>query len=170
VQTSFSTSQPIINPGFLTTPIGQNQWTNIFTGFSDPTVKGKTQGFSEFVAVDLGVTNAQGLAQLQILHPVFPVNLFMGHDVGIVVQLTSVATGKPFPKGEVSMSVEMIADANGNPTQEIVFEKKNCFKQKDAPGRYEYDLPAAEYAAGTYLVTIYGNSFPAYQGQFKILR
>jgi uncharacterized repeat protein (TIGR03803 family)/YVTN family beta-propeller protein len=170
VQTSFSTSQPIINPGFLTTPIGQNQWTNIFTGFSDPTVKGKTQGFSEFVAVDLGVTDAQGLAQLQILHPVFPVNLFMGHDVGIVVQLTSVATGKPFPKGEVSMSVEMIADANGNPTQEIVFEKKNCFKQKDAPGRYEYDLPAAEYAAGTYLVTIYGNSFPAYQGQFKILR
>jgi YVTN family beta-propeller protein/uncharacterized repeat protein (TIGR03803 family) len=170
VQTSFSTSQPIINPGFLTTPIGQNQWTNIFTGFSDPRVKGKTQGFSEFVAVDLGVTNAQGLAQLQILHPVFPVNFFMGHDIGVLIRLTSVATGKPFLTGEVSMSVEMVADANGNPTQEIVFEKKNCFKQKDATGRYEYDLQAVEYAAGTYVVTIYGNSFAAYQGQFKILR
>ncbi len=54
VQTNFSTSQAIVNPGYLTTPIGENEWQNIFTGFSDPSVRGKTAGFSEFVAVALG--------------------------------------------------------------------------------------------------------------------
>ena len=29
VKTSFDTLQQIINPGFLTTPIGTNDWTNI---------------------------------------------------------------------------------------------------------------------------------------------
>jgi hypothetical protein len=53
VQTGFSTSQAITNAGYLTTPIGKNEWQNIFTGFSDPTVRGKTNVFSEFVAVDL---------------------------------------------------------------------------------------------------------------------
>jgi hypothetical protein len=32
-----------------------------------------------------------------------------------------------------------------------------------------FTLQAGNYAAGTYTVTIYGNAFPAYQGQFKIL-
>src|SRR6202022_1302738 len=70
VKTSFDTLQQIINPGFLTAPIGTNQWENIFTAFFlqrvDPTVKGHTSGFSEFFAVDLGATNAQGEGTLQI--------------------------------------------------------------------------------------------------------
>ena len=33
VKTSFDTLQPITNPGFLTTPIGTNDWTNIFDSF-----------------------------------------------------------------------------------------------------------------------------------------
>ena len=57
VKTSYDTLQQIIDPGFLTTPIGTNDWTNIFTAFYlqriDPTTKGRTSGFSEFVAVEI---------------------------------------------------------------------------------------------------------------------
>jgi hypothetical protein len=63
----------------------------------------------------------------------------------------------------------MVADAKGNPTQTVVFEKTVAFKEKK-PGKYERVLSAHKYAAGTYTMTIYGNDFPAYQGQFKILR
>jgi YVTN family beta-propeller protein len=170
VQTGFSTSQAIVNPGYLTTPIGQNQWQNIFTGFVDPTVKGRTKGFSEFVAVDLGTTNAQGLAQFKILHPVLPKNFLHGHEIPIAIRLTSVATGKPVTDAKVSMSVVMIADASGNPTQQVVFSKINAFKQTGPGGIYRLNLHAAKFALGTYNVTIYGNAFPAYQGQFKILK
>jgi YVTN family beta-propeller protein/probable HAF family extracellular repeat protein len=168
VQTGFTTSQAITNPGYLTTPIGQNQWTNIFTGFVDPTVKGKTQGFSEFVAVDLGATNPQGLAQFKILHPLFPRTYFRGRDIMLAIRLTSIANGESITDARVSISVVMIADAAGNPTQELVLSKTNVFKQTSPKGVYRYGLRATKYAAGTYSVTIYGNAFPAYQGQFTI--
>ena len=169
VQTGFSTSEAIINPGYLTTPIGENQWKNIFTGFSDPVVKGKTQGFSEFVAVDLGATNPQGLAQIEILHPVLPKKFLHVEKIPLVIRLTSVANGKPITDARASFSVVMIADAAGNPTQQVMVSKIDAFKQGE-PGVYKANLWAGAYAAGTYNVTIYGDAFPAYQGQFKILK
>jgi len=93
VQTGFSTSQAIVNPA--TSPLRSGKTNGkLFTGFVDPTVKGRTKGFSEFVAVDLGTTNAQGLAQFKILHPVLPKNFLHGHEIPIAIRLTSVATGK----------------------------------------------------------------------------
>jgi YVTN family beta-propeller protein len=169
VQTGFNTSQAIVNPGFLTTPIGQNQWQNIFTGFQDPTVKGKTTGFSEFVAVDLGATNPQGLANLKILYPQFPFTLHPGHSFPVGIQLTSVANGSPVTDAKASIAVTMVADGNGNPTQQTVLSATNVFK-RDTPGVYVYSVHAVKYPAGTYNVTIYGNAFAAFEGQFKIVK
>jgi YVTN family beta-propeller protein len=169
VQTSFATLQGIINPGYLTTPIGENDWANIFSGFSDPTVKGKTTGFSEFVAVSLGANNPQGLAKLQILYPIFPKTYSHGQTIPIAIRLTSIATGKPVTDAEVSIVVVMTADAHGNPTQKTVFAKTDAFVQDYGAHDYLFNLQAGKYAAGTYTVTIYGNAFPAFQGQFKIL-
>ena len=168
VQTSFTTLQSIINPGYLTTPIGQNMWKNIFSGFSDPTVKGKTQGFSEFIAVDLGATNPQGAAYFELVRPKFPKTYEHGELIPIAFRLTSVANGKPVTDAEAGLSVVMVADAKGNPTQTVVFAKKRAFKEIGR-GEYVHDLAAHKYAAGTYAVTIYGDAFPSYQGQFKIL-
>jgi YVTN family beta-propeller protein len=167
VQTSFTSEQSITNPGYLTTPIGENMWQNIFTGFSDITVKGKTQGFSEFIAVDLGA-GPQGAAHFDLLRPKLPRNYEYGVMIPIEFRLTSVATGKPVNHAKAGLSVEMIADAKGNPTQKVIYESNRAFKQI-APGKYEHDI-AAGLSAGTYAVSIYGNSFPAYQGQFKILK
>lgn len=169
VQTSFTTLQGIINPGYLTTPIGENDWTNIFSGFSDPTVKGKTTGFSEFVAVSLGASNPQGLAKFQILYPIFPKTYSHGQTIPIAIRLTSIATGKPVTDAEVSIVVVMTTDAHGNPTQKTVFSKTDAFVLDYGAHDYLFDLQAGKYAAGTYTVTIYGNAFPAFQGQFKIL-
>src|SRR5262249_48902924 len=120
VQTTFTTSQTIVNPGYLTTPIGTNQWQNIFTGFSDPTVKGKTVGFSEFIAVDLGATNAQGTARFALLKPKLPRKYNQTQRIPIIFRLTSVVTGKAVTDAKAGLSVVMIADAKGNPTQTVM--------------------------------------------------
>ena len=169
VQTSFTTAQGIVNPGYLTTPIGQNQWQNIFTGFSDPTVKGKTVGFSEFIAVDLGATNPQGKAQFKLLRPKLPRNYSHDQPIPIVFQLISVVTGKPVTDAKAGLSVVMIADAKGNPTQTVFFDKNKGVFKKKGHGKYEHDLSTHKYPPGTYQVTIYGDAFPAFLGQFKIL-
>ncbi len=169
VETDFSTQQAIVNPAYLTTPIGQNQWQNIFTGFVDPKVKGQTSGFSEFVAVDLGATNPQGLAKFQILDPQLPRNIVLGHgSIPVLIRLTSVADGSPISDAEASISVVMIADANGNPVQQTVLSAINAFQQAGRKGHYRFNLNTSGYGLGTYGVTIYGNAFAAYQGQFKI--
>jgi uncharacterized repeat protein (TIGR03803 family)/YVTN family beta-propeller protein len=168
VQTTFTTGQAIINPGYLTTPIGENMWQNIFSGFSDPTVRGKTQGFSEFIAVALGATDAQGGAHFELLRPRFPRDYPHGELIPIVFRLTSVANGKPVNHAKAGLSVVMVADAKGNPTQTVIIAKTRAFREI-GPGKYEHDLSARKYAAGTYSVTIYGDAFPAFTGQFKIL-
>lgn len=173
VLTSFDTMQPITNPAFLKAPIGTNNWTNIFTDFFlqsvDPTVKGKTNGFSDFVAVDLGATNAQGPAKLKVLSPRFPSAYPSGRAIPVTIQLTSVANGSPITDAQGSISVVKIADAKGNPTQQVVRSAANVFKKTTTPGVYQYVLHAM-YPPGTYNVTIYGNAFPAFQGQFKIVK
>lgn len=170
VQTGFSTAQSITNPGYLTTPIGQNEWQNIFTGFSDPTVHGKTTGFSEFVAVALGASNAQGLAKFQLLKPSCETRKVGEKFLYISFQLTSLANGTPVTDADADtgISVTMIADANGNPTSQAMFSAKNVFRQP-SPGVYRFGLSINLYPAGTYNVNIYGNAFPANQFQFKVV-
>jgi len=187
VQTGFSTSQAIVNPGFLTTPVGKNLWTNIFTGFSDPTVKGKTSGFGtpsafapaqgvaaqglgEFVAVSLGATNSQGAATLQLLLPKVIKSIQAGNTLPIEFQLTSVANGSLVTDAKAGITVTMIADAHGNPTSVEVYSHFPAFKEGGSPAVYRVGLPTAGYAAGTYQVDIYGDAFSSYQFQFKVFR
>jgi hypothetical protein len=79
-----------------------------------------------------------------------------------------VANGKPVNHAKAGLSVVMVADAKGNPTQTVIIAKTRAFREI-GPGKYEHDLSARKYAAGTYSVTIYGDAFPAFTGQFKIL-
>jgi hypothetical protein len=76
-----------------------------------------------------------------------------------------VANRSPITDAKASISVDMIADGKGNPTQVTVLSATDVF-QVSTNGTYDYRLDAAQYAAGTYVVTIYGNAFPAFQGQF----
>ena len=135
VKTSYDTLQQIINPGFLTTPIGTNEWMNIFTAFYlqriDPTTKGRTSGFSEFVAVDLGATNSQGAGTLQLLPPlqqndarVFPV----GTLIPVEFQLKSIAQpSQSITDATAGITVVMTRDANGNPTSTLLFGNSSAF-------------------------------------------
>ena len=132
-------------------------------------MKGKTQGFSEFIAVDLGASNPQGAAHFALLRPKLPRNYGHAEPIPIIFQLTSVVTGKPVTDATAGLSVIMIADAKGNPTQTVVFSKNKGVFKKKGHGKYEHTLSTHKYAPGTYQITIYGNAFPSFQGQFKIL-
>jgi hypothetical protein len=169
VQTGFTTNQSIVNPGFLTTPIGENEWQNIFTSITDPTVHGKTKGFSEFVAVDLGATNPQGMATMTLLSPTLPNSFCNTPVIPFEIKLTSVANGKPITDANASLSVVKIANAKGTPTDQVVFSGTNVF-QETGRGLYEYQLQTADYPGGTYAVTIYGDAFAAFEGQLTIQR
>jgi YVTN family beta-propeller protein len=167
VQTSFSTSQQIINPAYLTTPIGQNNWQNIFTGYANSSIRGKTQGFSEFIAIDLGATNEEGAAQFVLIRPSLPRKFRHPDVIPIEFRLTSVANHKPVTDAKAGLSVVRVADAKGNPTNNVVFERADAFSV--GLGKYARNLFASEYSPGTYIFTIYGDAFPAFQGQFEIL-
>jgi hypothetical protein len=160
--------------GFLTTPIGTNNWTNIFDSFYlqriDPTMKGKTSGFSEFLAVDLGATNSQGAGTFQFLAPlqskderIFPA----GTSIPVSFQLTSVAhPAVPVTDATAGITVVMISDANGNPTANLVLEQPAAFTYSG--GDYAYSLNTSGYAPGTYNITVYGNAFVAQQVAFTV--
>jgi YVTN family beta-propeller protein len=174
VKTSYDTQQQIINPGFLTTPIETNAWTNIFTAFYlqriDPTTKGRTSGFSEFVAVDLGATNREGAGNLQFLPPlqqngarIFPV----GTIIPVKFQLTAIAQpSESITDATAGITVVKTSDANGNPTSSDVLDKSSAFAYTG--GDYVYSLNTSGYAPGTYNLTIYGNAFAAQQVQFTL--
>jgi YVTN family beta-propeller protein/probable HAF family extracellular repeat protein len=174
VKSSFDTLQPITNPGFLTTPIGTNDWTNIFDSFFlqriDPTMKAKTSGFSEFVAVDLGATNNQGAGAFRFQAPllssdqrVFPV----GESIPVKFHLASVANlAVPISDATAGITVVMISDAFGNPTTNLILEKPASFTYSG--GNYAYSLNTTGYAAGTYNITVYGNAFVAQQVEFTL--
>lgn len=165
VETGFDTSQAIVNPGYLTTPIGENQWTNIFTGFSDPLIKGKTQGFSEFVGVDLGVSNPQGQANMKVYAPKVcstsvanPTTTCRG-TLPVYILLTSVVNGSPVTGAHAGMSEVQITDAKGNPVQGTPITKNNAFQATSTPGEYAYRINISKFPPGTYDVTVYGDSF-----------
>jgi hypothetical protein len=174
VKTSYNTTQTILNPGFLTTPLGTDDWTNIFDSFYlqriDPTTKGRTTGFSEFVAVSLGVTNAEGEGTFAFLPPlqqaddrIFP----QGIPIPVEFQLMSLThPGTPVTDATAGITVTMISDASGNPTSAIVLEESSAFRYLG--GRYVYLLNTEHYAPGVYNLTVYGNAFPAQQVQFTL--
>jgi YVTN family beta-propeller protein/probable HAF family extracellular repeat protein len=174
VKSSFDTLQPITNPGFLTTPIGTNDWTNIFESFFlqriDPTVKGRTSGFSEFLAVDLGATNGQGAGTFQFLAPLqsndrrtFPV----GASIPVKFHLASVPNpAVPISDATAGITVVMISDATGDPTTNLVLEKPAAFTYGGE--NYAYSLNTSGYAAGVYNVTVYGDAFVAQQVEFTL--
>jgi YVTN family beta-propeller protein len=174
VKTSFDTQQQIINPGFLTTPIGTNDWSNIFDAFYlqriDPTVKGRTKGFSEFVAVQLGASNDQGAATLQFLWPLRqedPRTFPAGFVIPASFKLTSIADpGKPVTDAKTQASVQMVADANGNVTSNSMLEEPCLIEH--IGGLYFFFLDTRHYTAGTYVLTVYGDAFAAQQVQFTI--
>jgi YVTN family beta-propeller protein len=174
VKTSFDTLQPITNPGFLTTPIGTNNWTNIFDSFYlqriDPTMKGKTSGFSEFVAVDLGTTNSEGAGTLRFLAPLQSNDkrsFVMGASIPVEFHLASVANpAVPVTDATAGITVVMISDASGNPTSNLVLEKPAAFKY--GGGNYSFLLSTSGYAPGTYNITVYGNAFVAQQVEFTL--
>jgi YVTN family beta-propeller protein len=174
VKTSFDTQQQIINPGFLTTPIGTNNWTNIFYAFYlqriDPTVQGRTRGFSEFVAVEVGASNDQGAATLQFQWPlrqtdsrIFPA----GRTIPASFKLTSIADpGKPVTDAKAEGSVQMVSDLNGNPTSMSVLAEP--IEIEHFGDSYYLFLKTKRYAAGTYVLTVYGDAFAAQQVKFTI--
>jgi len=174
VKSSFDTLQPIMNPGFLTTPIGTNNWTNIFDSFFlqriDPTMKGRTSGFSEFVAVDLGATNNQGAGTFQFLAPLQSNDqrsFVMGASIPVEFHLASVANpAVPVTDATAGITVVMISDANGNPTSKLVLEKPAAFTF--GGGNYSYLLSTSDYAPGTYNITVYGNAFVGQQVEFTL--
>ena len=174
VKSSFDTLQPITNPGFLTTPIGTNNWTNIFDSFFlqriDPTMKGRTSGFSEFVAVDLGATNNQGAGTFQFQPPLQSNNqrsFVVGASIPVEFHLASVANpAVPVTDAIAGITIVMISDANGNPTSKLVLEKPAAFTY--GGGNYSYLLSTSGYAPGTYNITVYGNAFVAQQVEFTL--
>ena len=171
VQTNFSTSQAIVNPGYLTTPIGENEWKNIFTGFSDPTVRAKTNGFSEFVAIDLGATNSQGAGSLTLLAPLRttdPRVFGTGTGIPVTFQLTSIANPtKPVTDAVANLTIVMVSNASGMPESTVVLALNNAFQYESGIG-YKYLINTSAYAPGQYVLTVYGNAFAAQQVTFTI--
>ena len=176
VETSFNNNQSIVNPGFLTTPIGENSWSNILTAFYlmriDPTARGHTNGFSEFVSVALGSTNQEGLGQFSFDIPLRnqdPRVFQPGTAISASFSLTSIAhSGQRVTDAIAGLTVLMVADALGHHVSEPVFSKQNAFKY--AGGVYEFPLPAQTFAAGTYILTVSGDAFASQATSFTILQ
>ena len=131
-------------------------------------MKGRTSGFSEFVAVNLGATNNQGAGTFQFLSPLqsndqrtFPT----GTTIPVEFQLTSLPN-VPVSDAIAGITVVMISDANGNPTANLVLEQPAAFTYSG--GDYTYSLNTSGYAPGTYNITVYGNAFVAQQVAFTV--
>ncbi len=173
VETSFNSNQSIVNPGFLTTPIGENSWSNILTAFYltriDPTARGHTKGFSEFVAVSLGTTNPEGLGNFSFDAPLRsqdPRSFPPGTAIPVNFSLTSAAhSGQPVTDAIASLTVLLTPSGISHPA-ESVYSKQNAFKYVD--GMYEFTLPAQNFAPGTYILTVYGDAFATQATSFTI--
>jgi YVTN family beta-propeller protein len=177
VITSFDTQQSIINPGFLRRPTGSQQFENIFTSFSeqriDPTVKGNSSGFSDFIAVDLVATNQQGVGTFGFLSPLRstdPRIFSSGSSIDVQFRLNSITNPSQYvTDGKAGLSIVMIADANGNPfVNQVLSVALQAFHYAPGNNRYHRGLDFTGYARGTYVLTLYGNAFAAQQVQFSI--
>jgi len=177
VKTSYDTQQSIFNPGFLRRPTGSTQWENIFTEFLaqrvDPTTKGKTKGFSDFVAVDLGASNPQGAAALQMgapLRATDPRVFNRGSEINVRFQLLSILNpGTYVSDAKAGLSIVMIADAQGHAvSRETLTLPPPAFRYSSGRQSYYRELEFENYAPGTYALTIYGNAFAVQQILFTL--
>jgi len=174
VWTSFNTTQSLINPGFLSAPLGTNSWGDHLSVFFmlkiDPTTHGHTNGFSEFVPVALGVTNQEGLGEFTWNEPLLPTDpraFAAGSTIPVSFNLASVQNcGQPVTDATASLSVLQIVNAQGNEVHLIVFAQKNVFKFVN--GSYQFALPTQTFGKGTYAVTIYGNAFVSQATYFTL--
>jgi hypothetical protein len=173
VDTSFDTEQSIINPGLLTTPIGLNEWENALVTYYqmriDPTAHGRTKGFSEFVAVSQGASNSQGLGNLTFNAPLRstdPRTFPAGSVIPVSFNLVSVAHPGKVTDASASLSVLMVANGSGKTVSKAIFHQSNAFVYEN--GSYQFPLQAQKYAAGKYILTVYGNAFAAQEVSFQI--
>jgi len=174
VKTSYDTLQTIINPGFLTAPIGTNEWQNIFSQFYlqriDPSTKGFTKGFSQFYAVALGASNNEA-GNFTFLAPLLstdPRVFGAGVEVPVEFQLTPITKqSQPITNAVANLTVVMVSNASGSPESKVVLSLKNAFEYQGA-GDYLYQMNTAGFADGTYILTAYGDAFAAQQVQFSI--
>jgi hypothetical protein len=186
VITSYSSQQTIVNPGFLTAPLGTNEWTNIFYTISVPRIdastKGHTTGFSEFVAVDLGTSGVQAATRFPALGsheatavpvsgmqapPQFRLFGALQNDVRIFpagtlipieFQLISAAhPGQPITDATAGITVSKLSGTNGSVRSSFVLENPSAFHFES--GKYVFDLNTAGFAPGVYNVTIFGDAF-----------
>ncbi len=175
VLTSYDTSQPVVHPGFLHAPTGTDQWTNIFTEFFlqriDPTTKGETTGFSDFVAVDLGGDDPDEPLEVfnGFLPPLSPADsrIFpFGGNVPVRFRLTN-QLGQAVTNAKAYISV-MTAGAIF-PVQPInPMGVGDSFVYASGPNQYAYDLDVRNYPRGIYTLTVYSSRFPAAQVTFKV--
>lgn len=175
VKTSYDTLQTIVNPGFLTAPIGTNEWQNIFSEFYlqriDPSTKGFTKGFSQFYAVALGASNSEGAATFTFLAPLLATDSRVfgaGTAIPVEFQLTPITKhAPPITNAVANLTVVMVTNESGNPESKVVRSLKNAFEYQGA-GDYLYQMNTTGLADGTYVLTVYGNEFAAQQVQFSI--
>jgi YVTN family beta-propeller protein/probable HAF family extracellular repeat protein len=177
IKTSYDTVQSIINPGFLHRPTGSNQFENIFTEFLaqriDPTTKGKSKGFSDFFAVDLGASNAQGAGTMQLSAPLRPTDprvFTRGAEINVRFQLTSITNPRTYiSDAQAGMAIVMLADAQGNPVfREMLTLPPPAFHYSSGGQSYSRELEFEGFRPGTYALTIYGNAFAAQQVLFTV--
>jgi hypothetical protein len=171
VLTSFNSNQAIVNPGFLTAPIGTDAWVNILDAYCfmriDPTAHGHTKGFSQFIAVALGATHAQGLGKFSFNAPLRdsdPRSFPSGVGIPVSFRLTT-DPGEPVTDATAGLTVLMVLNGEGQAVSEPVFAEQNPFKY--GVGNYEFTLPR-NFAPGGYILTVYGNAFATQSTSFTI--
>jgi hypothetical protein len=175
VETSFNSNQSIVNPGFLTTPNGENYWSNILTAFYlmriDPTSRGHTKGFSEFVSVALGATDQQGLGDFSFDAPLRsqdPRSFPPGVAIPINFSLTSAAhPGQPVTGAIAGLTVLMVTNGLGQRVSDPVFSEEGAFHYVGG-GIYNFSLPAQTFPKGTYILTVFGDAFATQATSFTI--
>jgi hypothetical protein len=171
---SYDTTQAIINPGFLSTQIGLNEWNNNFDFFYllkiDPTAHGHTKGWSEFVSVALGTTNPEGLGEFSFNAPLLADDsrIFTpGTAIPVSFKLAStVHCGQPVTDASAGLTVVLVANPEGQTLSTVVLAKQNVFKY--ANGSYQFPLPTSNFAAGTYILTVFGDAFVTQSTYFTI--
>jgi hypothetical protein len=172
--TSFDTTQLVINPGLLSTEIGMNAWGNTFDFYSvqnsDPTAHGHTKGWSEFVAVAVGVTNKQGLGEFAFNAPLLatdPRTFAIGSPIPIGFHLTSVENcGQPVSDASAGLTVTQIANAQGQLLSSTRFAQESVFRY--SAGNYSYSLSTENLPAGTYVMTVFGDAFVTQSTYFTL--
>ena len=174
VETSFNSNQTIVNPGFLTTPIDKNEWSNILDAFYemriDPTAHGHTNGFSEFVAVALGATNPEGPGNFAIEPPLQnsdPRSFPDGSSIPVAFTLSSAShPGEPVTDATAGLTVLMVANAENQRVSEAVFAQQIAFHYEG--GAYRFDLSTKKLPKGTYVLTIFGDAFASVATTFTL--